>query len=117
MLSTTGFRRGDVGLVNFPFTEASNQMRRPVVVLSSESYHLGRREVIVAAVTSNTGRLLAGDSLIADWESAGLLFPSVVTGILRTIRQAMMQRRLGSLSARDMDTVEEAVRIILGLDG
>jgi mRNA interferase MazF len=84
-------------------------------VLSSEDYHRGRQEAIVVAITSNTDRLLVGDHLISDWQSAGLLFPSVATGIIRTVKQSMVGHKLGSMSSRDMRAIEGNLRLSLGL--
>lgn len=77
--STTTCSRGDVALVRFVFAHEQGTKRRPVVVLSSDPYHAGRDEAIVAAITSQVGRLLPGDHLIGDWQAAGLPRPSVAT--------------------------------------
>lgn len=110
-----GFRRGDVVLVAFVFADESGSKMRPALVLSSAPYQRSRREAIVAAVTSNVQRRLAGDHLLKGWRAAGLLFPSVVTGILRTIQQGMIRRRLGSLSMPDLEAVESELRSSLDL--
>ena len=115
MLSTTGYSRGDVALVTFVFTDESGARRRPVVVLSSEDYHRGRQEAIVAAITSNVERLLVGDHLIGEWQAAGLLFPSVATGIIRTVKQSMVGRKLGSISSGDMRAIEASLKLSLAL--
>jgi mRNA interferase MazF len=111
----TGFKRGDVVLVSSVFADESGIKLRPAVVVSSASYHRGRREAIVAAVTSNVRRRLFGDHLVSNWKVAGLLFPSVVTGILRTIERTMVRRKLGSLSNEDLDSVERELRRSLDL--
>ena len=111
----TAFRRGDVILVGFVFSDESGRKLRPAVVISSPSYHRARREVIVIAITSNIGRRLFGDHLLDDWKGAGLLFPSLVTGIFRTIKRGMVERRLGALAQQDMAAVEREVRRSLGL--
>lgn len=41
---------------------------------------------------------------------------SVVTGILRTIKAAMVHRRLGSVRARELTTIDRTLRETLGLD-
>ena len=115
MLNTTGYSRGDVVLVNFVYSDETGTKRRPVLLLSTEAYHNGRQEAIVAAITSNTHRILTGDTLVTQWETAGLLYPSVVTGILRTIKQEMVASKLGSLTPGDLDMVEGEVSQILGL--
>jgi mRNA-degrading endonuclease toxin of MazEF toxin-antitoxin module len=111
----TGCKRGDVVLVGFQFADESGWKHRPAVVVSASAYHRSRQEVIVAAVTSNVTRVLFGDHVLAGWKEAGLLFPSVVTGILRTIKSAMIHRRLGSVLPREMTTVDRSLREVLGL--
>ncbi len=115
MLHTTDYSRGDVVLVSFMFSEETGAKRRPAVLLSSVAYQRGRQDVIAAAITSNTNRIMAGDFLINDWQDAGLLFPSVATGVIRTMKQGMITRTLGSLSHRDMDAVEQHLRLNLVL--
>ncbi|MCH7843279.1 MAG: type II toxin-antitoxin system PemK/MazF family toxin [Chloroflexi bacterium] len=116
MLLTTDYRRGDIVLVNFVFAEETGSKRRPVLLLSSDEYMEGRQEVIVSAITSNTRRLLTGDHLMNDWEEAGLLFPSVTTGILRTIKQSMIERKMGVVSPRDLTEIESNLSQILELN-
>ncbi len=60
MPSMTDCRRGDVVLVRFVFSDESGVKLRPAVVVSSTGYHRSRREVIVAAITSNVKRRLFG---------------------------------------------------------
>ncbi len=86
-----------------------------MLVVSSRGYIRARHDVIGAAITSNVRRRLFGDHLIENWREAGLLFPSVVTGIIRTVTGAMIERRLGSLVRRDMDAVMRNLRQSLGL--
>ena len=117
MLNTTDYSRGDVVLVDFVYSDESGVKRRPVVLLSSDAYHSGRQEAIAAAITSNTARLLVGDTLMSDWQAAGLIYPSVVTGILRTIKQVMIGSKLGTISHGDLAAVEVQVGRILGLMG
>ena len=113
--SATGYEQGDVVLVRFVYADESGAKRRPAVVLSTGDYHRGRQEVIIAAITSNVQRLLVGDHLIKGWHEAGLLFPSVATGIIRTIKQAMVERRLGEMLVADMQAIRDKVKHILGL--
>jgi len=111
----TRLSRGDVVLVGFVFSDDSGKKLRPAVVISTSDYHRGRQEVNVAAITSNVRRRLFGDHLLADWEGAGLLFPSLVTGIIRTIKRTMIERKLGSLRESDLEAFDGEVRRILGL--
>lgn len=113
--SKPAYRRGDVVLVNFSFPDETGTKRRPTLILSTDTYHKARGEVIVAAITSNIKRLLVGDHLISDWKQAGLLYPSTVTGIIRTVKQAMIDRRLGTITSKDLQAIEQNLRQVLGL--
>lgn len=111
----TAYSRGDVVLVGFVFSDASGRKLRPAVVVSSRAYNRARQEVVVAAVTSSLRRLLFGDHLIIEWKAAGLLFPSVVTGMIRTIKRTMIERKLGSMAKADLETIDRGLRRSLDL--
>ena len=111
----TGYSRGDVVLVSFVFSDETGERRRPAVIVSSEAYHESRQEAVIAAITSRTDRILAGDHLISDWQGAGLLFPSLATGIIRTIKQGMIAKKLGIMPLPDMKSIEDNLRDALGL--
>ena len=70
---------------------------------------------MVAAITSNVRRRLFGDHLITDWKSAGLLFPSVATGIIRTVARGIIDRKLGVMGKTDMDAIDRELRRFLAL--
>ncbi|HXK90392.1 MAG TPA: type II toxin-antitoxin system PemK/MazF family toxin [Thermosynergistes sp.] len=109
------YNRGDIVLVNFVFSDETGIKRRPALIVSSDAYHQGRQEVIIAAITSRTDRVLVGDHLIARWREAGLLFPSVATGIIRTIKQDMIAKRLGVMANEDMREIDDKLRFVLNL--
>ena len=97
------------------FSDESGKKLRPALVISSAAYNRGRKEVVVAAITSNVRRRLFGDRLIVDWKGAGLLFPSVATGILRTVTRGMIDRKLGVIAKVDIDAVDNELRRSLAL--
>jgi mRNA interferase MazF len=111
----TAYKRGDVILVTFVFADETGVKLRPAVIVSSEAYHSGRDEVIIEAISSRTDRILVGDHLIKDWRRAGLLFPSVATGVVRTIRQNMIGRNLGSMPSPEMKAIDDNLSVALGL--
>jgi mRNA interferase MazF len=111
----TAYDPGDVVLVYFAFSDESGVKQRPALILSTDRYHRGRQEAIVAAITSNVTRLLIGDCRIRAWREAGLLYPSVVTGIIRTVKQDMVSRKLGTLTTNDLQTVKQKLHDILML--
>jgi mRNA-degrading endonuclease toxin of MazEF toxin-antitoxin module len=52
MPSTTRYKRGDIVLVPFPFTDLSSSKRRPSLVISPEAFNDRMEDVVVAAITS-----------------------------------------------------------------
>ena len=102
-------------LVGFVFSDKSSKKLRPAVVISSAAYNRTRQEIIVAAITSNIRHRLFGDHLIAGWKGAGLLFPSLVTGIFRTIKQTMIDRKVGTMPKPEMQAIDLKLRQSLGL--
>ncbi len=106
----------DIVLVNFVFAKETGSKRRPVLLLSSDEYMEGRQKAVVSAITRNTRRILTGDYLMVGWEDCGLIFPSVATGILRTIKQSMIERKMGEISPRDLAEIESNLTQILELN-
>ena len=110
----TSYKCRDIVLVDFGFSEGAGSKKRPALVISSDNYHNARQEVIIAAVTSNIRKVLFGDTKINQWKEAGLLYPSLVTGIIRTVKANMIIRRLGSLSRDDFKKVQENLGKAIG---
>ena len=115
MTSTTSYRHGDIFIVDIPFPDGSGSKRRPSLVVSAPTYHRARHEVIVFPFTGNTKRLTAGSRLIADWQGAGLRRPSATMGILVTVNRSRLERRVGTVTGRDMTAIEAILKRILRL--
>lgn len=56
--------------------------------------------------TDRTDRMLVGDHLSTNWHEAGLVFLSVATGSVRTIRGSTIARRLGVMPQADMQAID-----------
>ncbi len=112
----TKIKRGDVVLVEVIFSDHSGAKLRPALVLSGAAYNRDRQEVVIAAITSNTDRILTGDSEISDWKEAGLKLPSILTAIIQTVKKTMLYKRLGTLSAEDFTRAEPVLRTALGFE-
>lgn len=52
MASTTRYKRGDIVLVPFPFTDLSSSKRRPALVISPDAFNDQMADLVVAAITS-----------------------------------------------------------------
>lgn len=94
---------GEVFICRFPFTSGAGGKVRPALFL----FDLGE-DALICRVTSvlRTGPL---DVTLEDWESAGLLKPSVARlDRLVTAEKAIFLRRLGVLSPADLAAVRDA---------
>lgn len=111
----TNFSRGDIVLVKLVFTDEKGTKRPPGLIVSTDRYHEGRREAVLVAITSNVGRLLVGDYKIKAWRESGLLSPSIVTGIVRTIKHDIIGGKMGKLPASELHAVGDTLREILAL--
>lgn len=52
MPSTTRYKRGDIVLVSFPFTDLSSSKTRPALVVSPDSFNQTMQDLVLAAITS-----------------------------------------------------------------
>jgi len=92
--------RGDIVLVNFPFTDLSQTKLRPAVVLWASSTE---SDVTLCAITSqNVTKLMSGEFLLAqsdpEFSDTGLRVPSKVkVNRIVTLSQQLVVRRLGRL--------------------
>ena len=94
---------GDVFICEFPFTSGVASKIRPALVL----FDL-QQDAIVCRITSvlRTGPL---DVRLDEWNSAGLLKPSIARlDRIVTAEKAVFLRRLGALSTRDLNAVRRA---------
>jgi len=74
----TTYKLGDIILVPFPFTDQTSTKKRPAVVISSEKYNSSRPDLIIMAITSRLYQMdKLGEKLVANWQVAGLIKPSV----------------------------------------
>jgi mRNA interferase MazF len=110
------FQRGDVVLVPFPFSNLSMVKVRPAVVVSSSLYHATEPDLLLAAITSKiaaaTGPL---DYVLADWQAAGLHYPSAFKPVLFTLEPARVLHRVGALTLPDLAEVDQRLRRALEL--
>jgi mRNA interferase MazF len=112
---TSRFGFGDVVLVPFPFTDQSGAKKRPAVVVSGSNYNTARRDIIIMAITSQVRTPLGfGEAMVADWQAAGLIKPSVFKPVFATIERTLVVRSMGQLSANDAKTLREIITDCLG---
>jgi mRNA interferase MazF len=79
MPPTTVYDFGDIILIPFPFTDQSATKKRPAVVVSPNLYSLNLPDIVLMAVTSQIKpSAVFGETMISQWQLAGLLKLSVI---------------------------------------
>jgi len=112
----TNYRRGDIVLVPFPFTDLSDVKRRPALVVSTDDYNERTADVIIAQVTSRVNSPpRPGDHRVRSWKEAGLLAPSLVRARLTTLHSSLLVRVLGRMPAEEMNAIDSSLASPLGL--
>ena len=105
-------RRGEVWWVRLDPTLGSEIAKtRPCVIISGNIYNKLRRTVVIIPLSSSPQ---AGPPLLVpvrcDSQDA-----VAVTDQIRAVAKQRLDRRIGTLSAEDLKTVEEGVREVLEL--
>lgn len=106
------FSRNEVVLVHYPYTDLTHTKVRPAVIVQGP--HASQDNLIVP-LTSQTVSLLAGEFVLADWAAAGLHVETAVKRGLYTIHPRLVVKRLGHLSQRDSQQLDQSLRDWLGL--
>lgn len=104
---------GDVLLARFPYTDLSDDKRRPVVVLSVEN---DNEDVIVCAVTSKVYNG-AYDIAAPDSPETGLKVPSTVQfDKIATLAKTVISGRIGAMPPAFMAAHKPLLLRLLGLE-
>jgi mRNA interferase MazF len=106
-------RPGDVVTVDFP--GARGIKRRPAVVVSTDTYHKTRPDVILSLLTSQVAVATGPtDYVLQDWQTAGLRRPSAFRAFLATLPTASLTT-IGHLSEQDWRKVQGCLQIALAV--
>ena len=100
---TTMPKAGEIWLAEIPFTSGAASKLRPVLLLWEDG-----ADIVVAAVTKAAPRSIT-DVPFRDWAAEGLVVASTVRlSRLDCLEQALLRRRLGTISPGDANRVKAA---------
>ena len=111
-------RRGEIWWASLGRPRGSSPgYRRPVLVLQSDEFNESRiQTVVAAAITSNVALAQAPGNVPIRPRESGLERESVVNvSQIVTIDKADLENRVGILSSRTMEEIEDGVRLVVGL--
>ena len=114
-------KRGDVVIVDFPFTSGTQSKVRPALVVQNDRENRALGKTIVAMITGNLQRASQPTHCLIDpstpeGASSNLHGKSLVSCInLYTIEKSSIGKTLGRLSSADMNRVDRCLMESLGL--
>jgi mRNA interferase MazF len=97
---------GEIVLLEYPYTDLAGVKLRPAAVLKDTN----DSDFIVARATSQP-RQTEYDITVEDWQSAGLLKPSIIrVHKITTLETKLVKRKMGQLSAKDLSNLSSCLR-------
>jgi mRNA interferase MazF len=84
---------------------------RPAVIVSNDAANRNLARVVVMPMTSNRGRVYPGEAVVSvDGQSSKAMADQIMAA-----DKARLKSQLGTVSKADMQAVEDAIRVHLGL--
>jgi mRNA interferase MazF len=111
-------RRGEIWWASLPEPSGSGHgYRRPLLIVSANSFNESRISTLIAAVITSNLRLAgAPGNVRLPTRATGLPKPSVVNvSQLITLDKSFLTERVGKLAPRLLATVDDGIRLVLSL--
>ena len=115
-------RRGEVVIVDFPYSDQTGRKVRPALVVQSNVWNQRLDDTILALITSSRHRKVGAttqyfvDISTDEGQQTGLRLDSVVQcENLITYDQSLILRVIGSLSTSAMHRIDAYLKAVLGI--
>lgn len=111
-------RRGEIWWASLPEPSGSGPgYRRPLLIVSANSFNESRISTVIAAVITSNLRLAdAPGNVRLPARGSGLSKPSVVNvSQIITVDKALLTERVGRLTPRLLAAVDDGIRLVLSL--
>lgn len=103
--------KGDIILINFPFTDLSGRKLRPSVILAETN-----EDVTVTFITTQIKWREPTDVLLTPTSTNGLKLSSLIrTSKIATLDKTLIKGRIGKLNINELQELDEKLKLILKL--
>lgn len=116
-------QRGDVVLVNYPFSEGQGSKVRPTLVVQSDANNRRLESTLIVQITSRTHlarreptQLLIEVSTPSGVQSGLINDSAIACESIFTVRQPLILRTIGSLPDEVMRQVDICLKVSLGIE-
>lgn len=109
------YKKFDVVVVPFPYTDSAKTKRRPAIIISDSTEYEKTGHSICAMVTSAKNQPWPLDCSITDLKIAGLPAPSVVRMKIFSLDNRLIHSKAGVLSKTDALSVAQKLSKVLGI--
>lgn len=111
-------KQGDILLVPIPFSDLTATKKRPVLVLSNDSYNIQTEDIIVAAITSNIRGIDQEILIDNDCMLEGILpkISCIRPDKIYTLSKDIIIKKYGKLSISKLLDVKQKVDEILNVN-
>ncbi|MBA4124744.1 MAG: type II toxin-antitoxin system PemK/MazF family toxin [Acidobacteria bacterium] len=101
------YKKWEIVLVPFPFTDLSSVKRRPALIVSPDIYNAGK-DLVIAYITSQLNLpSRVGDYKLKKWKEAGLLKSSIIKMKFATIDKTIIVKTVSELADVDREEIEK----------
>ena len=107
----TTYRKWDIIIVPFPFTDLTTVKKRPALVVSPDNYNKSGQDVVIAFLTSRMDvSPRFGDYRIRFWQESGLPKAALLRMKFATIDREIIVKRIGRLCEKERGSVRDAIQ-------
>lgn len=115
-------RRGDVVIVDYPYSDRTGSKVRPALIIQSDIYNQRLADTIIALITSSSQRFVGSptqltvDITTPDGKQTGLRINSIVQcENLVTLEQSLILRVIGRFPATLLQKIDPCLRAALDI--